>query len=429
MAARNWLETLWPASYKGVPFQVEKDDLDGGRRIKSHEFPGRDDPLHEDLGSAVARWEVTAYVASDAADGEAAALVAVLDTAEAGPLVLPIDGPVLARAHKWRRVRERDKAGYIALSITFLREGAAVAGVSLASLAQSVFDAVDGLAGVLDTLLGSAITAATVDWVSEALDSTVVDMLAGLDVVADAVLDDQSVLRATTTSLSALVAAVEDGLSPSLSASLAAGLKALGLAPPAVTDGLAAVALVVARAVADATIAADAVDGPGRVVEAFSSWLDFDPSLAPAAAATPSRLLVARNAVIGDIVSRLVALGVTAEALVRTDFASRAEGVAARAAFVAASDRVLSAVSSLGAADAAPPAAAIVSLRTVTVDWLTRSIADLSPVRTVQLAAELPSVVVAWMLWSDPARSGELVARNHVSHPGFMPRTFEALVE
>jgi hypothetical protein len=43
-ASRDWLASLWPASYMGVAFFFDSDDEKGGRGPKVHEFPGRDDP-------------------------------------------------------------------------------------------------------------------------------------------------------------------------------------------------------------------------------------------------------------------------------------------------------------------------------------------------------------------------------------------------
>jgi prophage DNA circulation protein len=44
---------LRPASIRGVGFWVEASDDTSGRRWVTHEFPGRDDPWHEDLGLGV----------------------------------------------------------------------------------------------------------------------------------------------------------------------------------------------------------------------------------------------------------------------------------------------------------------------------------------------------------------------------------------
>lgn len=447
---RDWSSAFWPASYKGVPFRVEKEDLDGGRRIATHEFPYRDDPLHQDLGSAAARWEVTAYLASEAADTEAAALVAVLDTEGPGPLVLPIDGPVLARAHKWRRSREKDKAGYIAWSLTFLREGASSSSVTVSSLAQAVFDVVDGLGAVLDLVSGGfamiglgldlvsgglaslgfgVISAAfdLVDWVADAVVSGLVDIAAGIDIVVATVIDDVDSSYLLGGALSAAVAAIEGGTDFASSAAIASTFAALGLDVPATGASAASVLLTLARTVADLAISADPVSGPARVIEAHADWIAADPPDVPVTVATPSRLAAGRNAVRLDALARLIGLAVTAEALVRTTWSCRQDGVAARALFAAGADRAAYGLSSLGAAEAAEPMAALHDLRGATVEWLTRAIADLAPVRTVTFAVELPATVAAWVLYGDPTRGAELAARNRLSHPQYLPRSFEAL--
>lgn len=426
--ARDWLSTLWPASYKGVPFWVEKDDFDGGRRIASHEFANRDDPLHEDLGSALKKWEVTAYVASDTADLETMALEAVLDTAGPGPLVLPMDGPVLARAHKWRRARDKDKAGYLALSLTFLREGTSFLAVTVSSLAQAVFDEVDRLGGVCDLLGGAIAVVNLVDWVSDDVIGGFVDLAAGLDLVVGVIIDDVAATSRFVNALSAVVGAIEDGADLWLDSTVGAAFVALGLDTLAEGVTAGAVLCMLARAIADAAIEADPIGGPDRVVEAFADWTSSDPVIAPSTASTASRLAAGRNATALDVIRRVVGIGVTAEAIVRSTYPSRREGIAARVALAIACERAVAALSSLGSDVAADPIRGLLSVRDATVEWLTRAIADLAPVRTVQLSAELPAVVVAWVLYADPSRAPELVSRNRVTHPAFMPRTFEALV-
>ncbi|TBW33352.1 hypothetical protein EYW49_20550 [Siculibacillus lacustris] len=425
---RDWLSTLWPASWQGVPFWVEKDTHAGKRRIASHEFPGRDDPLHEDLGSGVARWQVTAYFASDTADADAAILLAALDQPGPGLLVLPIDGPVAARAHEWHRERERDKAGYVAWQITFLREGATAILATQASLGQSVFDAVDGLSAALGLLATAYDLMGTVDWVTAAVTDGLVDLVAGLDLVAGTILDDAVAALAVTSTLTAVVAAIEDGTDFALASDVVSGFAGLGLDALATGVDAGAVILALARKIGDLAIEADSAAGPDRVRDAFAPWTIADPDAAPVTAATTCRLAMARNGVRLDVVQRLVGLAVTAEAIVRATYASRQEGVAARADFVVATERALVAMDSLGAAEAAEPSTALVAVRDAAVEWLTRAIADLAPVRTIRTSAELPATVLAWVLYRDPSRGPELVSRNQVTHPGFMPRVFEALV-
>lgn len=61
------------------------------------------------------------------------------------------------------------------------------------------------------------------------------------------------------------------------------------------------------------------------------------------------------------------------------------------------------------------------------VDLLSRQIADIAPIVTVTVPRALPSLWHAWRLYGDPTRADDLVRRNRVAHPSFMPERFEAL--
>lgn len=53
--------------------------------------------------------------------------------------------------------------------------------------------------------------------------------------------------------------------------------------------------------------------------------------------------------------------------------------------------------------------------------------ADLASVQTFQFGASLPAVVLAYQLYADAKRAGDLIARNEPPHGGFMPTVIEAL--
>lgn len=61
------------------------------------------------------------------------------------------------------------------------------------------------------------------------------------------------------------------------------------------------------------------------------------------------------------------------------------------------------------------------------LDYLGRGALDLKPVVLVEALRSLPSTVFAWRLYGDPERAEELVARNGVATPLFMPTQIEAL--
>ncbi|QRM55150.1 DNA circularization N-terminal domain-containing protein [Sinorhizobium sp. BG8] len=114
---RDWTKTLLSASFRGVSFYVERDDLAGGRRAAIHEYAGGETSIIEDQGRRTRTFDVAAYVTGDTADGRAHRLTAALDAAGPGMLVLPIDGGQMVHILEWRRMRERDRNGYLAFDI------------------------------------------------------------------------------------------------------------------------------------------------------------------------------------------------------------------------------------------------------------------------------------------------------------------------
>lgn len=132
MAMRDWAKTLLAASYNGVPFHVDSEDLGGGRRLAIHETAGGEMPIIEDRGRATSTFNVTAYLAGDDADRQANALIAMAGQPGPGFLVLPIDGgqAVHVTEDGFRRSRTKDRNGYVAVDLSFVAAGI-VGGYSL----------------------------------------------------------------------------------------------------------------------------------------------------------------------------------------------------------------------------------------------------------------------------------------------------------
>jgi prophage DNA circulation protein len=129
---RDWAKTLLPASYNGVGFHVDSEDLGGGRRLAIHETAGGEVPVIEDRGRATSTFNVTAYLAGDAADAQANALIAMAGLPGPGFLILPIDAGQMVYVPEdgFRRSRSKDRNGYVAVDLTFIAAGI-VGGYSL----------------------------------------------------------------------------------------------------------------------------------------------------------------------------------------------------------------------------------------------------------------------------------------------------------
>ena len=393
-------EDLWPSSFRGVPFYVQKEEPKGGRRIAVHEFPMRDDPFLEDMGASKREISLSAYVVSESVIGEALALEAALQAAGPGLLVLPTSGPVLVRILSWSRALEKDSLGYIAFDVSAVAEGAGSALISLGALANGIFSAG-----------GSLIAAASLLFSGLRLSGLPGDVTILVQDECDGLIAGLEAIRAS------------EAIAPATSASLR----------DALSDLYADVPTLITRSAADATFVArlgevardlSAAMAPARAVAAFAALADADVPSVSTAAVTPARAAREGNARLVARVQRLVALVAYADALAATTFASRPDGVTARAD---ASGRFALALEDCTTGADADSALAIADLRGQVTAWLSRLIADLRPVRQITANAAMPALWWAQRLYGDALRADELVARNRVRHAGFMPQRFEAL--
>lgn len=118
---RDWTKLL-PASYNGVPFKVDGEEMSGGRRQAIHMVAGEQPPVIEEIGPGVTTFSVTGYLVDDLADAQAHALAAALMMPGPGFLILPIDGPQLVHVpdNGFSRSRSKDRNGFIAYDMSFI---------------------------------------------------------------------------------------------------------------------------------------------------------------------------------------------------------------------------------------------------------------------------------------------------------------------
>jgi prophage DNA circulation protein len=168
----------------GVPFFFERDGSAGGRAIKVHEFPNSDTPYVEDLGRKTRTYSGTAYVTGNDADIQAVGLETIFDTKGPGLLVVPIAGPVSVHCDSFERTCDKDKFGYIAFTVKFVRDGAQPALVSVLLFGQLIFDAADTMASALANLFPDTLTLAnTAGYVTAAAIDAVDDVVASIEQV------------------------------------------------------------------------------------------------------------------------------------------------------------------------------------------------------------------------------------------------------
>ena len=420
---RDWLTTLWPASYRGFYFYFESDDERGGRGLVIHEFPNRDAPFVEDLGEAPRFYEGTAYVHGDDVDDLASRFIGALSARGPATLVTPIGGPTLVHAQEFSRSHERDKMGFAAFKVKFVRDGAASAIVSLPFLSHAAFAAAQVAAvSIARNFAANIITGAGI------IDHVVAAALDGVE-IASAAIDGARESHPVDPDVSArlrdVVSQVLDAARPILSGERDAALLAAGLAArvdidpdPDPVATLAWVVVEQARQLADAMPAVTAQRVMAQLADAFPPVSRAAPYL------SLSRRSQAVNVAVAARLARLAALIAYAETMIRRTYPDRRAGVNARADLAARFEAELLQTTGAEHADLYRD---LVALQGAVIDYLSRAINDLAPVITIEASRIMPSLFWAWRLYADPQRGGEIVARNAVRHPSFVPTIFAAL--
>lgn len=394
--ARDW---RWrQASFDGVRFYVDGTDIGQiGRHVVTHEYPGAEQHDNEDLGRPARQITVVAYFASETADADSAALIDRIAQEGPGLLDIPMFGRMMARATPSRASWSHERLNYVGFPVNFVEEtgtdlidpvsyGAALIGLMLGDL--------PGLAAgfIADALAGLA----DIAW-------PVADMAAGL---ADIAADVGGLVDVAAAGLAPDILAALEAAAPVLSVGAMADLPvvaqtlfeqvdAIASGPETTTAGPSAP--VVAAALADASGAALA-----RRQTMLAAW-----DVSPVAAVAP-------------LAAAAVYAAEAARALAAATYTDRAAATAARAQVAALADSILPLLTHGALADA------FASAIGVAAQQITRAMLDLAPVVIVETGQSLPANVLAWKLYGDLSRSLELVDRNRVACPCFMPTQIEA---
>ena len=149
------------------------------------------------------------------------------------------------------------------------------------------------------------------------------------------------------------------------------------------------------------------------------------PARLPAVArASASAVAQMQNQAAAYRLARLAALTAWAEAMLRATYPDRPSGVTARGLVA---ERFEAEQYALAGAEDAALYVAIEDLRGRVIEYFSALINDLAPVIAVETPLVFPSLFNAWRLYADPSRAAEIVARNAVRHPSFVPKAFTAL--
>ncbi|WP_338919212.1 DNA circularization N-terminal domain-containing protein [Pseudomonas silesiensis] len=410
----EWRDRKQAASFRGVPFLVDSDSVPVGRRTQLHEYPQRDQPFVEDLGRRTRQYKFTGFVAGDDFLSQRDRLLTALDAAGPGELVHPWFGRLTVTAGECELSHARNELGMARFNLVFIdgmlefpvqspntrralaaqapsllgsikdRFNSAMAPVDLARQRTSaVRSAVSGAMGFALKFLSPG-TALGSD-----LSGLVSSLMNGPGAFADSLLSGISGLERSFGGY---------GSSGSFSGSRAKAAELSSLQasapvpdnPEVATIQAAVVGLVQDAALLDVLL--DMAEVPVAVNTGVNSPAAVDVQLAQQGATVEAGIEVETAVPVADDV--LAVRDSISEAMWSVAGESPPDHFGALSEARVALDRHLTEVARSG-----------VGLRVY------------APAETVS------ALVLAHALYGDALRSGEIVARNRVRHPGFVPAT------
>lgn len=421
-----WRAHLRPGSFRDARFLIDGAETEAGRRAARHEYPQRDLPYVEDLGRRAREYRIEAYVLGAGYMAARDALLAAVERPGPGVLVHPYLGSLRVVCTGCRLRESTAEGGLAGFSLTFVEAGenalpagtengaaaiAAAGDAAEAAIAEafSAGFAVAGWPGIVaadaEAMVGAGVAA--FDLLARHL-SGAGAALAGWRAAADgAVARAGELVRAPR----ALAGTALDLLSALGALDPAAGRSA-PVAPPVTVppvlrlyDGLAAYGA--------------SLGLPGDPAADILTRLEDDARPTPLPTlATPSRRRQADNR---RALAALIRRGAALEAA-RTvpvlRFDSYDDAVRRRDRLAGQLDAAAAEAADLGDDGAWR---ALSDLRRAVVRDITRRGGSLARIRHIVPATTEPALTLAHRLYGDARRAEEIVARNRIRHPGFVP--------
>lgn len=388
MAWRDQLKT--GASFRKVPFKTVDAETRVGRRTVSHEYPQRDLPYTEDLGRKARQYVVDAYVIGERYMLERDALIAALEAPGPGELVHPRWGVLFVAVLDVVSVREAQREGGLArFSITFVEHGNNTFPKPITDTALQVERAATTVDAAVAENFGQAHDVAGPGVVFE-------EALKGLQKDLDRQL--RTVRQVTSTGDMARMVGLVAGVSDRLTA-------------------LIRTPVVLAQQVI--SLGVQLTTSMGRPLQALAEFravfvANTRPTTATLTGSTRARLT--GNSTARADLQRRLALGNQARVLVQLDGMTAQQGLQLRDGLLDQIDAELELTD--------PPAAvatALLGLRAAVVRDVSVRIELLGETSSFTPQAVLPALVLAHRIYQDASRADDLMARNAVRHPAFVP--------
>jgi prophage DNA circulation protein len=411
----SWKDELLPASFRNVPFHIERAETRVGRRTEKIEFPDRDVGIMQDNGLLMRGFTLEAFVIGDNYLADKDDLVTALEKAGAGTLVHPYWGSFSAVVDGDVVIRESNEDGGVArMSIRFIKTGTESSTPSRSST-EDVLRAKCDLA-ILGAIAGLEATFNLLDVINAAINAAFDAIDAVVGIIEDAVAFVQGIfdtIDAVIAAVEAVKAIAEEliNLPQELVAKFANKLSAL------VGSVFQIVGSDETAAVDEATTVELSYDTPDRVevLAALVERMTTAPTTPiPTQDITPALQIELDNRAALETFVQAVSVIEAARASSYLAYDSYDQASGLRDDVVAAIDAVLLKADDL-------TYASLVAVRASLISHLAAAATALPRLVEFTPSATVPSLALAYRLYGDAEREAEIVRRNKIAHPGMVP--------
>lgn len=385
----SWRDQMQAASFRGVPFHTEGSEGTFGRRTVTHEYPLRDLPYVEDLGRKAREVNVEAFIIGPDYMNGRDALIRALEQPGPGTLVHPYRGALRVVLTDARLRESSDAGGMARFTLSFVEAGDN-------QFPRAVVDTPAVVSSRADAALAALQTDFTDQFSVDAMPAFVTD--AGKSLLgraADALRDLAQSLPGIPGEIPGFLSDVQgfqDSLGDLIRAPNDLAARALGL-----ISGLGGV-----------------FSNPLDAFAVYGRLLDFGDDEPATPRTTATRIRQSDNqAAITQLVQR-AALIEQARASSRVSYPSYPDAISTRDQIAEQLDAVME------TADDALYVS-LSALRTAVIADIQARGADLARIIRVTPAETLPALVLAHQLYGDATQDGQLISRNRIRHPGFVP--------
>jgi prophage DNA circulation protein len=419
----NWRDKLQKGSFRGVEFCWRHSDATVGRKTARHDYPQRDDAYIEDMGKRPQEFNLECFVIGKNYTDQRDNMIAALEQAGAGTLIHPTMGMMQVCVCGDVRITEStDEGGMCRFSIPFIvsPDNMFFPSSSLNTAQMVSFGADTSIEASMDDFVAGFSVAGLPQYASVDAQAVLIGFTGGMTSLAalfPANVETPALIAGITALENAAASLVQTPASLAESITgLFGDLRTAALAPLDLPE--------------NAELPTDGISSryntlinlPTSLFNAFARLFDFGRSTNAYSTlssdsipqTTSARIAQAANRDAINALIRQTAIAEAARTASTINFISYDAAVGVMTKLLDAIDaEVLLASDSVYAT--------LVDLRAAVVKDINSRGADLARIIQYTPVRTEPALVIAQRLYGDATRAEEIIARNNIRHPLFVP--------